>query len=163
MTSEITYRQESATNDRPRLVIADDDALVRSMLASQLGRQFECVGVAADANEAITLVALHRPAVALLDANMPGGGAMHATHEIRTASPETAVVILSIDECRADVIALIDAGAMTYLRKGIPPQELAHRLVVSIDAHRHAMQRQNSAEGDICEREHASTLDGIQP
>jgi DNA-binding NarL/FixJ family response regulator len=46
--------------NRPRLVVADDEALVRSVLCAQLEYEFECVGTAADAEEAIALVEAHR-------------------------------------------------------------------------------------------------------
>lgn len=145
MIDELTYEQQIAITNRPRLVIADDDPFVRSMLTAQLQHEFECVGAAADADEATAAVSLHRPDVVILDANMPGGGAMHATHEIRVLSPETAIVILSVDETRSDVIDLLGAGAIAYLRKGIEPRSLVHQLIASINAHRNAARREDEA------------------
>lgn len=149
MISEKTYEQQVAVSDRPRLVVADDDTFVCSMLASQLDAWFECVGAAADADEAIALVVEHRPDVAILDVNMPGGGAMHATREIRALSPETAIVILSGDEVHGEVVELLSAGAIAYLRKGIDPHSLGHKLIASINAHRRAAQRQNSVTANV--------------
>jgi DNA-binding NarL/FixJ family response regulator len=65
MALETTYEQQIAVTNRPRLVVADDEALVRSMLCAQLEHEFECVGAAADAEEAIALVEAHRPDVAI--------------------------------------------------------------------------------------------------
>ena len=122
-------------DNRPRLVFADDDPLVRSVLARQLGNAFDCVGAAADADEAIALVVAHRPDVALLDVNMPGGGASRATRELRVQCPDTAIVILSIDEEASEVIELLRSGATTYLRKGIDAQSLIAKLSTAIGAH----------------------------
>jgi two-component system, NarL family, nitrate/nitrite response regulator NarL len=141
MTLQATPEQRAAPTQLPRLVIADDDSLTRSMLVSQLDREFECVGVAADATGAIALVVAEHPDVVILDVNMPGGGAIQATREIHAASPETAIVILSIDETWSDLIELLNAGAMTYLRKGIDAHTLAHDLKASIKAKHHAAVR----------------------
>jgi DNA-binding NarL/FixJ family response regulator len=120
----------------PRLVLADDDAVVRSMLGAQLEYVFEVVGAAVDAEEAIALVEAHRPDIAILDVNMPGGGARRATREIRARSPETAIVILSADESDDHVIELMTVGAITYLRKGIDGANLVRTLLGAIEAHR---------------------------
>jgi DNA-binding NarL/FixJ family response regulator len=120
---------------RPRLVLADDDSVVRSMLTVQLQNAFEVVGAAVDAEQAIAFVEAHRPDVAILDVSMPGGGAGRATREIRARSPETAIVILSADELEKHVIELMIAGATTYLRKGIDAGDLIRTLSKAIEAH----------------------------
>jgi DNA-binding NarL/FixJ family response regulator len=134
-------KQPLPTPSRQRLVIADDDEIVRSMVAYQLREDFECVGAAADATEAIALTTALRPDVVVLDVNMPGGGAIQATHKIRDNAPETAIVILSIDETWEDLIELLNAGAMTYLRKGMDEPTLAEDLKAAIDAHRGGTQQ----------------------
>jgi DNA-binding NarL/FixJ family response regulator len=73
---------------------------------------------------------------------MPNGGAIHATREIRAAPPETAIVIPSADETRSGVIALLELGAISYLRKGVDPKDLIQHLNAAIHAHRHATERQ---------------------
>ncbi|HZV26095.1 MAG TPA: response regulator, partial [Acidothermaceae bacterium] len=118
-----------------RLVVADDDAVVRSMLVAQLHDSFDCVGEARDAEEAIAVVAAVKPDVVVLDVNMPCGGAVRATRQIGEDSPTTAIVILSVDETWADVIDLLNAGAMTYLRKGLDPHTLEQHLTAAIQAH----------------------------
>jgi DNA-binding NarL/FixJ family response regulator len=123
------------TENRPRLVIADDDPVVVMALVAQLKGAFEVVGTAGDGESAVQLVARERPDVALVDLEMPAGGGLHATCGIGEVSPETAVVILSIDEAAHTVLRLLKAGAMTYLRKGTPATELIERLQQSIAAH----------------------------
>lgn len=109
---------------RPSLVIADDNAVMRSVLGAQLRDSFQIVGVGKDATEAITLAEQHQPAVALLDVEMPGGGARAAVPEIDARSPTTCIVILSGDESHQVVVELLNAGAITYIRKGVGADEL---------------------------------------
>jgi DNA-binding NarL/FixJ family response regulator len=72
---------------------------------------------------------------------MPGGGAVATTRAIRECSPDTAIVILSGDELDSEVVALLNAGASGYLRKGIEPADLARSLSVAIAAHASASAR----------------------
>ena len=113
---------------RPTLLIADDDAVVRAVLTAQLGGAFRIVAAADDATEAIALAAQHRPDAALIDVEMPDGGAREAVPGIARVSPATRIVILSGDESRRSVLELLDAGAVAYLRKGISGAELARTL-----------------------------------
>ena len=122
--------------DRPRVVLADDDPVVHSTIGAQLASAFECIGVARDADEAITLVETHKPDVAILDVDMPGGGALRATREIHIRAPETSIVILSADEQHQVVVQLIASGAVTYLRKGIDAHSLTATLLDAVKAHR---------------------------
>ncbi|MGA3360932.1 MAG: response regulator [Solirubrobacteraceae bacterium] len=135
MDDDITHARHG---ELPRFIVADDEAFVCGMIASQLAYTFECVGSAADTSGAVALVREHRPDVAILDVVMPGDGVLEATRAIRTASPETAVVILSGDEVRSEVIALLNAGASAYLRKGIGGIDLARGLAAAIAANRHS-------------------------
>src|SRR3954451_11436669 len=82
----------------PRVLIADDDPDVRAALRAQLTGGFEIVAAAADTDEAIALAAEHQPDLAVVDVQMPGGGGLRATREIRAAAPRTAIVALSADE-----------------------------------------------------------------
>jgi DNA-binding NarL/FixJ family response regulator len=65
---------------------------------------------------------------------MPGGGGLRAIRGIAEVSPETAAVVLSADEFEPLVRQLMIAGAMTYVRKGIHPAELAEVLHRAIRA-----------------------------
>jgi DNA-binding NarL/FixJ family response regulator len=113
---------------RPRLLIADDDAFVRSALSSQLEASFDVIAVAENARQAIELAAEHQPDGALIDVEMPGGGAREAVPQITARSPDTRIVILSGDESRDIVLELLSAGAMAYIRKGGSAAELTKTL-----------------------------------
>ena len=113
---------------RPSLLIADDDAVVRSTIGAHLAGDFDVVAVATDATEAIELAAEHHPDAALIDVEMPGGGALEAVPQITTRSPDTCIVILSADESREVVLKLLDAGAIAYVRKGVSPVQIGRTL-----------------------------------
>jgi DNA-binding NarL/FixJ family response regulator len=118
----------------PSVLIADDDEDVRAVLHTQLDGEFEIVGSACDADEAIALAAEHQPDIALVDVQMPGGGGPAATRGIRTAAPRTAIVVLSADESERIVLEMLTAGAVAYLRKGVTGPELAGLLRESLQA-----------------------------
>jgi DNA-binding NarL/FixJ family response regulator len=120
---------------RPRLIVADDDPVVRSMVSMALSSTFNVVGVAADGEEAIELARASQPDAAVVDVEMPRGGGLHAVQGIVDASPGTAIVILSGDESDEGVRELMHAGAVAYRRKGLAPAALASSLTDSIKAH----------------------------
>jgi DNA-binding NarL/FixJ family response regulator len=119
---------------QPTLLIADDDAVVRSMLSLTLDRQFDIVGAATDSDQAIAMAEALRPDVALIDVEMPGGGGLRAIQGIADVSPDTASVVLSADEFEPMVRELMLAGAMSYVRKGIAPADLTEMLHRAIRA-----------------------------
>jgi DNA-binding NarL/FixJ family response regulator len=102
-----------------RVLIADDQALIREGLALVLGQfeELEVVGVAADGESAVAMAADLRPDVVLMDLVMPGLDGVDATCQIVTALPRTLVVILSAYADDESVFAAINAGASGYLTK----------------------------------------------
>lgn len=123
--------------DRARVLVADDDADIRGLLAAFVSSDpaFKLIGVAADADEAISLAREHTPEAALLDVSMPGGGGIHVVRELQTFSPFTSVVALSAYDERNIVIDMLQAGAMSYLVKGATREQILHALHRSIEAH----------------------------
>jgi DNA-binding NarL/FixJ family response regulator len=120
---------------RPRLMIADDDPVVRSLLGASLGNTFDVVGVAADGDEAVELARVSQPDAAVIDVDMPKGGGLRAVEGIADVAPGTAIIVLSGDESDKVVRELMQAGAIAYRRKGISPGLLACSLTDSIKAH----------------------------
>jgi DNA-binding NarL/FixJ family response regulator len=116
-------------NEHPiRVVIADDQALVRSGFAALLAAQpdIEVIGEAADGEAAIGLVAEHRPDVVLMDIRMPGLDGLAATKRIAAdpAPADTKVVILTTFDLDEYVFEAIRAGASGFLVKHTEPDEL---------------------------------------
>jgi DNA-binding NarL/FixJ family response regulator len=105
-----------------RVVLADDDVLLREGLASLLDRSgLEVVGQAGDAAELIELVKQERPALAVVDIRMPPEHAtegLDAARVIQREFPETAVVVLSAHVVVEQAMDLLAAGHHTgYLLK----------------------------------------------
>ncbi|WP_290055849.1 response regulator [Amycolatopsis solani] len=104
------------------VLISDDDVMIREVLKEVLEEEpdIAVVAVAGDADEAIRLAERHRPAVAVLDVRMPGGGGARAAREIARCSPGTAILAFSAYADRASVAGLAAAGVTEYLVKGAP-------------------------------------------
>ena len=104
-----------------RLVIADDQAVVRAGLSVILGAEedVEVVGEAADGAEAITLARELRPDVVCMDIRMPGTDGIAATRAI-VSDPDldVDVLILTTFDVDDDVLASLEAGAAGFLLKG---------------------------------------------
>lgn len=110
-----------------RVMIVDDHAVVRSGLSKFLlvSRNLVLVAEAGDGEEAVQLVALHRPDVVLMDLMMPGTDGVTATRLIRQKYPHTQVVALTSFAEEALVQGALQAGAVGYLQKNVGAAELA--------------------------------------
>jgi DNA-binding NarL/FixJ family response regulator len=116
------------TEDRFRVVIADDHTRIRGRVGAALEADGWVVcGEGATADEAIALATEHRPDVALLDIHMPDSG-IRAAQVITSTLPETAVVMLTQSSADADLFDSLRAGARGYLLKGGDPGELGSAL-----------------------------------
>jgi DNA-binding NarL/FixJ family response regulator len=109
-----------------RVLIADDDPVMRMLMGAALSRdpEMQLAGEAEDAPTAIAAAERLRPDVALLDIEMPGGGGPQAAREIRAKSPETRVLALSAHQTDAARAEMTAAGAIGYVVKGAPPEEV---------------------------------------
>jgi diguanylate cyclase (GGDEF)-like protein len=116
----------AAEPDGIRVLIADDDPMIRLTMASLIEREagLELVGQAEDADSAIELAARRRPDVVLLDVNMPGGGGLRAANDIREANPAVKVVALSADDSQGAQYDMTRAGAVGYVVKGSSDDEI---------------------------------------
>ncbi|MBN9156877.1 response regulator transcription factor [Microbacterium sp.] len=112
---------------RIRIVLADDQAIIRDGLETVLGLvdDVEVVGTAADGAEAVALVAATRPDVALMDLRMPVLDGAAATRRVTAETPGTAVLVLTTFADDADIVAALRAGARGYLTKDAGRAELA--------------------------------------
>ena len=105
-----------------RIVLADDDTLLREGIASLLQRSgFEVIGQAHDAPGLLDLVREHRPDLAIIDIRMPPGyltEGLEAAREIRKQYPETGILVLSAHAEVEEAIELLAAGhRVGYLLK----------------------------------------------
>ncbi|MEU0090095.1 response regulator transcription factor [Kribbella sp. NPDC006257] len=109
-----------------RVVLADDEALVRAGVRSILGTDdaIEVVAEAADGVAAVEAVQRHRPDIAVLDIRMPRMDGLAAGAEIRRTSPGTAVVMLTTFSEDAYIARALGDGASGFLLKSGDPREL---------------------------------------
>lgn len=109
-----------------RLLIADDDPVSRLMLGAILKREpgFELVGEAEDATGAVELALRRRPNVVLLDVDMPGGGGARAAVQILERLPDVRIVAISADDSQGSQYDMMRAGAVGFLTKGSPDDEI---------------------------------------
>jgi len=106
----------------PRVVLADDDVLLREGLAGLLERSgFEIAGQTDNAPRLVALVREHRPELAIVDIRMPPGHTtegLDAAHQIREEFPETAILVLSAHVQVEQATDLLAGGEGTgYLLK----------------------------------------------
>jgi DNA-binding NarL/FixJ family response regulator len=123
----------------PRVVIADDQTLVRSGFRMILGAAgIPVVAEAADGSEAVAAVLKHRPDVVLMDIRMPEMDGLEATHRILGARGGAGcrIIILTTFDLDQYVYAALSAGASGFLLKDVSPEQLvtAVRTVRSGDA-----------------------------
>lgn len=110
-----------------RIVVVDDHTLFRRGLTALLARdaQFEVVGDAADAGEALRRVTELRPDLVLLDNHLPGVNGVDVLPALREAAPEVRVLMLTVSEDGQDLAAALRGGACGYLLKTIEGDALA--------------------------------------
>ena len=109
-----------------RIVLADDHTLfragIRALLADFKG---EVVAEAGDGHEALRLIAIHRPDVAVLDIGMTGLNGLEVTAQVAVDYPDVRVIILSMHAHEEYVLQALRAGAVGYLLKDADTVELA--------------------------------------
>lgn len=108
-----------------RVVLADDHPIWRSGVRTDLGSNFHVVGEAGDADEAIEVIRSTKPDLVVCDLHMPGGGGIKVA---KTCGEETRIVMLTVSEAERDLLDAVAAGAVGYLVKSTPPEELRQGL-----------------------------------
>lgn len=110
-----------------RLLLADDQALVRGALAALLDLESDLSVVAevGRGDEVVSAVLEHRPDVALLDVEMPGMDGIAATAALREAAPDTRVLIVTTFGRPGFLRKALHAGAGGFVVKDTPARQLA--------------------------------------
>jgi DNA-binding NarL/FixJ family response regulator len=122
-------------SDRIRVLLVDDDALVRSGLKMMLAgaEHVEVVGEADDGRGVLAAVDLHRPDVVLMDIRMPQLDGIAATRLLRTQPQAPAVIVLTTFDADELVLRALQAGAAGFLLKDTAPVEIV-RAIESVHA-----------------------------
>jgi DNA-binding NarL/FixJ family response regulator len=113
-----------------RVLLVDDDALVRSGLRMMLAgaKDLEVVGEAADGREVLGAVDLHRPDVVLMDIRMPQLDGIAATRLLAAQPHAPAVVVLTTFDADELVLRALQAGAAGFLLKHTPPADIVRAI-----------------------------------
>lgn len=108
------------------IVLADDHTVVRRALRVLLEEEpgFEVVAEADDADAAIRYLRGHKPDVLILDLNMPGRPSLEAIADMREASPETKIVVLTMQKEPAFARQALQLGVLGYVLKEAADDEL---------------------------------------
>jgi DNA-binding NarL/FixJ family response regulator len=121
---------DPSSPDRLRIVIADDQTVVREGLEMLLDGMpdLDVVAAVADGEQALAAVAEHHPDAILLDLHMPVLDGVGATERLAREHPDVAVVVLTTYADDETIIAALQAGARGYLTKNADRREISRAL-----------------------------------
>jgi DNA-binding NarL/FixJ family response regulator len=113
-------------SDRIRVLVVDDDALVRAGLSMVLAgaEDIVIVGEATDGNEVAQAVSEHEPGIVLMDIRMPGMDGLAATELLRAQDDAPEVIVLTTFDADEYVLRALRAGASGFLLKHTPPADI---------------------------------------
>jgi DNA-binding NarL/FixJ family response regulator len=142
-----------------KVVIADDDALLRAGLTMMLAGapELRIIAEAADGSQVLPLVRQHRPDVVLMDIRMPVMDGLAATEQLRALPDAPEVIMLTTFDADEHVLRALRAGAAGFLLKDTPPADIVAAVcrvaqgqpVLSPTVTRRLMARVAGAEGDL--------------
>ncbi|MGE0350752.1 response regulator [Hydrogenophaga sp.] len=114
-----------------QLLVVDDHSLFRRGLTALLSQdeRLQVSGEAGDVGEALRYVARQRPDVILLDNHLPGVLGVDAIPALREAAPGTRILMLTVSENEADLVAALKAGADGYLLKTVESDQLCEAIL----------------------------------
>jgi DNA-binding NarL/FixJ family response regulator len=119
-------RRTQLSEDKIRILIADDHAVVREGTRKMLEREadLKVVAEASDGEEAVRLVGENMPDIVIMDINMPKLDGIEATKRIKLLYPKVSILILSAYDDDQFVFSLIEGGAAGYLLKSASGREI---------------------------------------
>jgi len=118
------------TSNKIRVLVVDDHPVVRKGLASMLDSQngITVVGTVASGGEALTCLSNARPDVVLMDLRMPEMDGVDAIIALRAARPSIKILVLTNYQMDEDIFNALQAGALGYLVKSAPQEEIVHAI-----------------------------------
>ncbi|WP_299015995.1 response regulator [uncultured Photobacterium sp.] len=113
-----------------KIMIVDDHPLMRRGISQLLSFEpdFKIVGEASNGADAVLLASENDPDLILLDLNMKGMSGLDTLNAMRAEGIQSSIVVLTVSDSRADIKALVNAGADGYLLKDTEPDQLIELL-----------------------------------
>lgn len=124
---------------KPRILLADDHAIVREGLRSLIEKQlgYEVVGEADNGKTAIHLAEEVQPDLLIMDVNMPGTNGIEAAREILKRIPGVKIIALSMHADRRYVMEMLGMGASAYVLKESAFREVEQAIRAALSNHRY--------------------------
>jgi two-component system response regulator NreC len=121
-----TTRAERADRDKTTIVIADDHIVVRQGLRMLIDAdpELQVIAEAGTVSDAERLTRAHRPSVLVLDLNMHGESGLEAIPRLRADAPDTAVVVLTMQDDPGFARQALQSGALGFVLKEAADEEL---------------------------------------
>ena len=110
-------RHRGASSPRTRVLIVDDHAFMRDLMARSLDRDFSVVAAVGTAGEAVTACAKWSPDVVILDLQLPDRSGLEVLPELKRTSPGTRVLLCTAYPQEQPMSELVKAGAQGYVEK----------------------------------------------
>lgn len=112
------------------VVLADDHPVVVKSIRSELEREpdFLVLGEASDGEKAVELTLKHVPRMVLMDIGMSKLNGIEATKLIKSALPDTIVLVLTVYDDIEHILGILESGADGYLTKNIPVEQIVHSM-----------------------------------
>ena len=119
-----------------KILIVDDHPIIRTGLRRLLAGEPEIeIREAASGREAISAFREDRPALVILDLNLPGLGGLEVIARLKIADPAARILVLSMHDEEIHVTRALQAGAMGYISKNAPPEEIIEAIRRVADGH----------------------------
>ena len=112
------------TSSPARILVVDDEKLIRWSVGERLQRGGYEVLAAESGEQALDVVAANAPDLMLLDVRLPGMDGLTALPRLRAAAPDCEVVVLTASGTEENLLGAIRAGAAGYLLKSEPPERI---------------------------------------
>ncbi len=113
-----------------RVMVIDDHSIVRQGLVALLNTEddLKVIAEGSDGQQAIDLFKQHAPDVTLMDLRMPGIGGVEAINHIRRIRPDAKIIVLTTYDGDEDIFRALQAGAQSYLLKGVSFEDLTEAI-----------------------------------
>jgi len=137
--------------ERTRILIVDDEEIVRESLSSWLAKDGYSVATVSDGPSAVARTEAERWSILLVDMKMPGMDGLQVLERVRQVQPDATVVIMTAYATVDTAVSAMKLGAYDYLVKPFEPEELS--LMVEKIVHQQALVRENALLRKVLKRE----------